>query len=85
MYDISQTLLSLMHLHSSGTLGWFDGPLGQTRLGIVLDDTTLQLYEKSRYGYEPLMESECLEDWILNQKTDSYLFVEKRTGIYLQF
>ena len=28
----------------SGAVGWWDGPLGQHKFGIVFDSTTLQLY-----------------------------------------
>ena len=38
-----------------GTLGWWIGPLEEKRLGIIIDNDTLKLYEKSCYDYVPGM------------------------------
>jgi hypothetical protein len=51
--------------HKPGLLGWWDGPLEERRVGIVLDSDTLQLYESSRYGYLPSDTREVLSNWNL--------------------
>ena len=56
-----------------GTLGWWIGPLEEKRLGIIIDNDTLKLYEKSCYGYVPMVTHE------------NYEFVERRSGIFLRF
>jgi hypothetical protein len=71
--------------HKPGLLGWWDGPLEERRVGIVLYCDTLQLYESSRYGYLPSDASEVISDWKLLDSIESYEFVERRSGIFLRF
>ena len=77
--------MELSRLPSIGTVGWFEGPVGEKRLGIVLDMSTLQLYDKCRYGFLPSPTTECLQEWDLHETLAAYSFVEKLSEIYLQF
>ena len=63
-----------------GTLGWWIGPLEEKRLGIIIDNDTLKLYEKSHYGYVSMV-----EEWDLLESIENYEFVERRSGIFLRF
>ena len=68
-----------------GTLGWWIGPLEEKRLGIIIDNDTLKLYEKSHYGYVSMVTHEKLEEWDLLESIENYEFVERRSGIFLRF
>ena len=67
-----------------GTVGLFDGPLGAGCLGVVLPNSTLQLYQPSRYGFEPEDLSSSLDDWRLCTKIEDFDFISRRTGVYLR-
>ena len=67
-----------------GTVGIFEGPLGARCLWVVLNNSTLQLYQPSRYGFEPEDLSSSLDDWRLCTKIDDYDFISRRTGVYLR-
>ena len=68
-----------------GTLGWWIGPLEEKRLGIIIDNNTLKLYEKSHYGYVPMVTHEKLEECDHLEPIENYEFVERRSGIFLHF
>ena len=71
--------------HLVGTLGWWIGPLEDKRVGIVIDDDTLKLYDSCRYGYVPMATHEVLLEWDLLETIDEYEFIERRSGIFLRF
>jgi hypothetical protein len=68
-----------------GLLGWWEGPLDQRKVGIVLDSETLQLYESSRYGFLPSDAREYLPDWNLLEHIEEYKFFERPSGLFLRF
>ena len=67
-----------------GTVGIFEGPLGSRCLGVVLSSDTIQLYQPSRYGFEPEDLSSNLNEWSLCTKIEDFDFISRRTGIYLR-
>ena len=67
-----------------GTVGIFEGPLGARCLGVVLSSDTIQLYQPSRYGFEPEDLSSNLNDWSLCTVIEDFDFISRRTGVYLR-
>ena len=58
-----------------GTVGLFEGPLGSRCLGVVLSSDTIQLYQPSRYGFEPEDLSSSLNEWSLCTKIEDFDFI----------
>jgi hypothetical protein len=71
--------------HKPGLLGWWEGPLDQRKVRIVLDSETLQLYESSHYGFLPSDVREYLPDWNLLEHIEEYGFFERPSGLFLCF
>ena len=68
-----------------GSLGWWQNPLDEVRLGVLVSDNVLQLYEKTRYGYQPRPERVDRNGWNLIERVEDYCYVERPSGIYLVY
>ena len=66
------------------TVALFEGPLGERKIGVVLSKDTVQLYQLSRYGFQPEDLTSVLGDWKLVTKIEDYDFIQRRTGVYLR-
>ena len=68
----------------SETVGIFEGPLGESKVGVVLSKETIQLYQPTRYGFQPedLTAESC--KWKLVKKVADFDFITRRTGVYLR-
>ena len=51
-----------------GTVGWWDGPWEKKFVGIVVDISTLQLFESRRHGYIPYDIPRDSREWQLSEK-----------------
>ena len=67
-----------------GVVGVFEGPLGETKVGVVLSEDTIQFYQPSRYGLQPEDLTEEHSKWRLQTKIDDFDFITRRTGVYLR-
>ena len=68
----------------SGTVGWWDGPLGEHKIGVVLDASTLQLYRSSRLGFLPDGTPEILKEWKLSESVIDFYYEMRQNGsLYL--
>ena len=67
-----------------GTIAVFSGPLGERKVGVVIDKKTIQFYHSIRYGFQPddLTSLSC--DWSLSKKIDDFDFISRRSGVYLR-
>ena len=61
----------------------FEGPLGERKVGVVIDPSTLQMYRMTRYGFEPEDITEDISNWRVIRIVEDYDFVKRRTGVYL--
>lgn len=68
-----------------GTVAWWNGPLDEVKLGVLITCDVIQLYKKSRYGFEPSSSSVNYSDWRLNEVIDEYRYEERCNNIYLVF
>ena len=66
-----------------GTVGIFKNTLDIKSLGVVLDPTSLQLYEPCRYGFSCGDGTETLSDWVLVTEKVDFDFIKKRGNVYL--
>ena len=69
--------------HVGGTVAWWKGPLDEEKLGVVVDDTTLQLYELGRFGFKPRGLAVELEEWRKGEVVESYSYEARGTSVYL--
>ena len=78
------TNTSVEDLVDNGTVGVFEGPLGEKKVGVVLTRETIQLYQPTRYGFQP--EDLTVESfkWELSKKIEDFDFITRRTGTYLR-
>ena len=67
-----------------GTVAVFEGPLGERKVGVVLSQDTLQLYQPSRYGFEPEDLTSELCEWKISTRIEDFDFISRRTGVYLR-
>ena len=47
-------------------LGWWNRPLGQTKVGVVMNNDSLQMFSLKRYGFVPDSLLENKKDWTPN-------------------
>ena len=69
--------------HDVGTIGWWDGPLEERYVGIVVASSTLQLFECLRNGYLPYDIPRDCSEWTLVKKIERYHYNAKGNKIYL--
>ena len=69
--------------HVGGTVAWWKGPLDEQKLGVVIDDTTLQLYELGRFGFKPRGLAVELEEWSKVEVVESYSYEARGASVYL--
>ena len=67
--------------HRSGTVGWWDGPLGEHKVGVVLDSSTLQLYRSSRLGFIPDGIPSTMMEWKLSESIANFRYEIRYNGI----
>lgn len=66
-----------------GTVGLFKNDADLKSLGVVLDSSSLQLYEPCRYGFSCNDGTEKLSDWSLVKEILDFDFIKKRGNVYL--
>ena len=65
-----------------GLLGWWNGPLGQTKIGVAMNDDTLQMFSLRRYGFVPDSLLENKMDWTLQNKVIKYHYEEIKDKVF---
>ena len=83
---LSEPIQHIPDCHPSitlGTVGWWQGPLGQNMVGIILDESTIQLYSNTRYGYIPDDVPQDVSKWALCREIEAYDYVERKSNVYL--
>ena len=66
-----------------GLLGRWNGPLGQTKIGVAMNDDTLQMFSLRRYGFVPDSLLENKMDWTLHNKVIKYQYEEIKDKVFL--
>ena len=67
-----------------GKVAVLEGPLSERRVGLVMSEETVQLYNFTRYGFEPDDVTVSYIDWKVISVIDDYDFITRRTGVYLR-
>ena len=70
---------------ATGTLGKGWAKEGKEKIGIVIDESVLQFYKKTRYGMVPSGLPQPLEEWTVMEAIREYTYEEKDLKIYLIF
>ena len=68
-----------------GTVGWWNGPLDEKRVGVVLDSESLQIYGACQRGYFPLDITVDISEWCLSKEINDYSYRLQRGGVFLIF
>ena len=68
-----------------GMLGIWEGKLGEKEVGMIVDDDTLQMFQRKRQGFVPVELMQKTEDWTLIEETSSYSYELKNKTVYLVF
>ena len=68
-----------------GMIGLWRGPLDEQSVGVVIDDSTLQLYRKTRFGFVPCAVPVDITEWNCIEQMSSYHYIEKGGIILLVF
>ena len=68
-----------------GTVGLWKGQLGETKVGVLLDSDTLQLYKKTRYGMVPSGLPTDTQSWSLEEVIEDYGYEQRGNRLYLVF
>ena len=66
-----------------GTIGWWKGVLDEERVGVLVEESTLQLYKLSRHGFKPFGLPVDVKDWVLKEMLLDYQYVVKGIDIFL--
>ena len=59
-----------------GVLGWWNGPLGERKFGVLMNNVSLQLFVLKRYGFVPDSLLEDKKDWTLENRIQRYHYEE---------
>ena len=65
----------------SGSVGWWDGPLGEHKVGVVLDSSTLQLYRSTRLGFIPDGIPHTITTWKLSESIVDFSYEIRKNGL----
>ena len=68
-----------------GMLGIWEGKLGEKEVGMIVDDDTLQMFQRERQGFVPVELMQKTEDWTLIEEISSYSYELKSKTVYLVF
>ena len=70
-----------------GTTGWWQGPLGEEQIGVLLLEGSLQLYQKSRYGFIPDELPVNPHDWTIQAEipAEKVFYITRRGNVFLRF
>ena len=68
-----------------GMLGIWEGKLGEKEVGMIVDDDTLQMFQRKRQGFVPVELMQTTEDWTLIEEISSYSYELKNKTVYLVF
>ena len=66
-----------------GTVGWFISAFEEEKVGVVVEESSLQLYKFCRYGFKPSGLLVDLKDWIHKESIDNYEYIAKGDAIFL--
>ena len=67
-----------------GLLGLWNGPLGQTKVGVVMNNDSLQMFSLKRYGFVPDTLLENTKDcWTLEHAVANYHYEEFGSRVLL--
>ena len=64
-------------------VGWWKGLLEEGNLGVLLDETTLQLYKSCRYGFKPYGLPVDSAEWELKEDVRDYHYEVRGNDIFL--
>ena len=68
-----------------GTLGFWKGPLNESKVGVLLEPGTLQTYKKARFGMIPEEVPKDAKQWTSENVLDDYGYEQKGNRLYLVF
>ena len=66
-----------------GTVGWWSNTLEEEKVGVLVEESSLQLYKLCRYGFKPSGLPVDLEEFTLKEKIVNYEYVMKGDAIFL--
>ena len=69
--------------HDIWTVGWWDGPLEEKCVCIVVANSTFQPFESRRHGYIPYDIPRDCREWQLSEKIKTFHYITKGDRIYL--
>lgn len=70
-----------------GVTGWWHGPLGERKVGVILTKDSIQIYQKSNYGFVPEGYPIGPKGWDLNETIpeENVYYVMRRDQVFLKF
>ena len=63
-----------------GLLCWWNGPLDQTQVGVVMNQDSLQMFSLKRYGFVPDMLLVNKKDWTLEHLIENIIMKKLEAG-----
>ena len=67
-----------------GSVAVFEGPLGQRKVGVVVTETSIQLYSQCRYGFQCDDLAVDRDMWKFILPIEDFDFITRRTGVYMR-
>ena len=67
-----------------GSVAVFEGPLGQRKVGVVVAETSIQLYIQCRYGFQCDDLTVDRDMWKFILSIADFDFITRRTGVYMR-
>ena len=68
-----------------GSVGWWEGPLGERYVAVVLDKDTLQLYYATRRGFAPKEMPVNIDEWRPSEEMKDSYYVLVGNQVYIRF
>ena len=57
--------------------------LGEGKIGVLIDDTSSQIYKLARYGFKPQENLVNVKDWNLKEIVENYHYMVNKQCIFL--
>ena len=67
-----------------GSLGIWQGELGNKEVGLIIDSGILQLYREKRHGYVPWGLVQSIDEWTLVDELNDYFYTVNNNVVYLK-
>ena len=66
-----------------GTVAWWTNRFDEEKVGVLIEESTLQLYKLRRHGFKPQGNAIDVKDWVLKEIVEKFSYIVNGQDIFL--